>query len=128
MKESPKDHLDRLTRNLISKIARQKKKLYGRELTNTYSDPECRLISQNEIEAGLQYYAYIHRATISGEKEELVNDLLERLSEHQVLFDIVTMYYYNGETMEQIAEVYSKSKAWVGKRLQDAYVIMRGEK
>jgi len=123
VKESPQARLRRITANVFTKIEKSKRRLNGRELTNTISDPDSKIVSKTDIELAMTKYAFVHVTTLPEEQQDLLNGLLAKLD--QLHFDIITMYYHNGKTMEQIAQVYNKPKMWVSRNLQESYEIMR---
>lgn len=125
MKESSHDRLKRLSEGIFRRIERNKIRLSSRELTNTVSDPEFRDISTEEIQYVMSQYSFLDVATMPDKKREVLDELLSKLD--QLHFDIVTMYYHHGKSMNQIAEVYNKpgDRTWVSRRLKEAYEVMR---
>lgn len=114
MNPASRKHLEEITSGILSKIRKTKNSINKRELTN------------QDIALIMAQYSLTHLSTLSDEKREMLDDLLTKLDQQR--FDIVSMYFWGGKSMEQIAQVYSKSKMWVSRKLKESYEIMRENK
>lgn len=104
-----RERVDRAFENII----RRKANLWRDEITGL------------DVESILNEYNTIHYSTLPDEKKEILDEMLARLDKH--LFDIVTMHYFEGKTLGNIAEIYGKEHpSWTQYELKRAYVIMRG--
>lgn len=111
LNDTPKDRVRKITKGILAKISKQKRNMNAREVSN------------EEVALVMAQYSITHLSTISDEDRDRLDEMLTRLD--QQLFDIVSLYFWGGKTLEQIAETYGKSHTWVGNKLTEAYEVMR---